>query len=272
MTGKLSGWTCLWIIVLMVSFCASTLAEPMVVGERVEFSPPNPRAGAQLNLIGYFRVENEPAIISLTFRVSGSGPAPSMMGPSLVLGRLEPGRHSARFAYTLPRDLPDRLCFDILWGTSPIIQGACLESGMHVVHAGSGLRASARSVPEVPGGLDLALMEARLNEYISSTGTGNRKPLDLKILNTGPAPAANVEWEVRLLRQEEIRTGSVGLVICRQTIPEIRAGESIEQRCRVDFGADGAYLLRAKVDPGNRIRENNESNNSKDEAVVIRRR
>ncbi len=256
-----------------LSLASLGFAQATIVGERVEFSPASPRVGEPVTVIVYFRVENGPVTPVLNYKVSPVGRGEMESGPSIVMGRLEPGSHSMRFNYNLPSEFPSRKCFDIRYGPQAIIEAACLEGRVAVMSGGTGRRVMAGAAPAPALGLDLQVAgdigvdPIRLN----SAYTGWAGVVKFRVLNTGPANADRIDWEARLWKREEMRAGSAGLVIGNGTISRIAGGGTANEQFRHIFESGTAYLIKIKLDPANRITETNESNNTKDLGFVTPR-
>jgi len=148
------------IVLLMVFMPFASLAETVIVGERVEFNVPGLSVIAGEPDIGikvYFRVEGASVNLSyVDYQTNPAGPPPPTVlgGSSPGSGTFPPGSHLVRFTYHLPRDasrmpyLPSRrVCFDFdahfqdaRFPTQRLIGDACLETFIRLTNGGTGRR------------------------------------------------------------------------------------------------------------------------------------
>lgn len=274
----------LYISVLMAIFIGSvvSISFAAILGERVEFSPANPRPGETVTLTVHFQVEGEP-LTALNMDYVTDPPSPPRPPAPLIVGRFDVGRHTYRLTYTLPTPVPPRICFtintDIDGDGRPqaIITGACLETTMRVASTGTGRRTVAVAGPQIPTnpeGPDLRILEVR--PVNRSTGVvipivshafaiirgdpvipvDTDAFIDIKIQNIGRITAENIRTHV------EYNIADRWVPFTEpETIRRLDPGHDVNRRIQrvIPRGATGIKVI---VDPYNQIREIDEGNNT----------
>ncbi len=280
-----------------VFLCVSappSLAGTTIVGERVEFSPQTVRAGEQVTATAVFRIEGDPVTLTLGVVVTTTPPTAAPPAPSVVLGRLEAGRHTFRFPYTVPSPPPARVCFEFRSGTQAILDAACLEGALTV--AGSGQpRTTTLSAPPRPAvstadAPDLAVISPSVANACRSVKIGSwsyplgrgksTTEIHFTAANYGGVAATNVAYRVTVQYDEITRRGEEEYsgqpvhpdithrtIVLPGTVERIESGQLIPVRARVDLH-DRAFVcglaiwsVIVEIDPdhatADRVRANN---------------
>ncbi len=98
----------------------------------------------------------------------------------------------------------------------------------------------------------------------------NLQGIRFTVMNTGPATAANVEWEARIFEREQLLRRESGWRLKSGTISSLAPGST---EVTFDFLkpdlAGRALLLKVIIDPKDKILESDEANNQKEIAIRI---
>lgn len=260
--------------VFLAALYSPSFAQPVIVGERVEFSPANPLPGSQVTVRVHFRVEGEAANYFISPVITTVPPSPPGPPPPVIaLGRLEPGRHSHQIIYTIPAPPPSKICFDF----GPV-NGACLESAMKVASDGTGQRiVVAQPAQPAPGGavekpdLIVRVYYGRIKKPVIPLPVINlllqwqKKYVDkITVQNIGRGTANNVSAHLECLVGDAwLPAGTTFNVRGRGRPGELLPGEEVAVSFSGPTGKipTGTTKIRFVVDPGNYNDETNEANN-----------
>jgi hypothetical protein len=141
-------------------FSDISYAQTVVIGERVEFLPSNPRPGETVRMAVHFRVEVPPETPMASVRTEMSFTTdPRLIDGRSVGGIYFQGSHTLSFAFIIPDPAPQRICFNVYAhfpGTgltsALLIHNACLNARFHLASLGTGQRVVIDSPPGSPPG------------------------------------------------------------------------------------------------------------------------
>lgn len=253
-------------IVILLAASAATrvaFAQASVTGERVEFDPPRSAAGGTMKVNVVFTVAHAPASVTPVFRIMG---VPAPPPPSIAAPPWPVGTHTAEAGvYRVPISPPERVCFNILTGTTLLIRNVCLR---RVADSRSGL--ALEKDPEHPGwGLTIHFSRPALPVAVPPS----ERP-DLRIL--APAPLLPGATQVTLSIENIGRSAANTVRIDREClidgswarsgrlepIPLLEAARSLVLHEELPDCPWRTTRFRFKADPGNEIAELNEDNNT----------
>jgi hypothetical protein len=244
---------CMFLFTLLYSI---SFADPVVIGERIEFSSTHPRLGETITLTVYFRVEGGCVDITINsfatlINPPGSPPSPTIVGDH-VSRRYSSGSYGERFNFIIPRSVPGKICFsmsitadNIARGDRPyfaFVDNACLEASpagkigtLRVASAGVGHRVTIRE-PDIgflccPGG----------KIHLNNAGT------------------LNLDFIVVVRFEYQTATDSVWRLVENKNVFGLQSGHSVPLSFR-NPPAD-AVNFRYTADPDNQICESREDNN-----------
>ena len=94
---------------------ASSYAQTVVVGERIDFSPSDPRPGQTVFMAIRFRVEGSGPRVPMDISVVEGTRTPDPAHPTLSGGTFAPSSrpYTLNIGYRIPDPVPPRLCFSI---------------------------------------------------------------------------------------------------------------------------------------------------------------
>jgi hypothetical protein len=159
-------------IVVLNSICALfvaySYAQPVVIGERIEFSPSNPRPGQTVFMGIRFRVEGSGPRVPMDISVVEGTGTPDPAHPILSGGTFAPSSspYTLNIGYRIPDRVPPRLCFNIYahfprtaLRSTLLFHNACLGARLYLTSSGTAQRVMfvegvpAGSPPGTPPGL-----------------------------------------------------------------------------------------------------------------------
>lgn len=209
--GRFSILAILSIFFLTVMFSVS-LAQPVVIGEGIRFSPTDPRPGRMVFMDVRFRVEGAESPIPIDLSIVDATRTPDPGHPSLSGHTFASSTRSYTItaSHTIPDPVPPRICFNVYAhfpGTglrsALLIHNTCLGARLHLGSSGTAQRVifvegvPAGSPPGTPPGLS-STVEIRgvdFNPLNISSGKNF-----IKIWPTIRLEGASMLLEVHLIR------------------------------------------------------------------------
>ncbi len=130
-------------------FVECSYAQPVIVGERIEFSPSNPRPGQILFMGIRFRVEGSGSRVPMDISVVEGTRTPDPAHPTLSGGSFAPSSspYTLNIGYRIPDPVPPRICFS-LYAHFPgtglrsalLFHNACLGTRLYLASSGTAQR------------------------------------------------------------------------------------------------------------------------------------
>jgi len=264
MDKKTSFWGIGLSLLLFFIVHSLAFADPVVVGNRIEFSSLHPRLGETITLTVRFTVEGGPVDICINSIAHVINPPGSPIGPMIVgdrfITRYSSGANSTNLRFVVPTNVPNKICLSIVvsYGDlrvppppQTIIDNACLEASpknkagtLNVAGNGTGYRVTIR-VPDlvIPG---TGPSTSGINLYVRNAGTERAEGIVVRF-------------------EYQLGTGSRWILIENRTIDHLNPSDQVTLSFRnpsiTGPRPPSGINFRHVVDPENLITESREDNN-----------
>ena len=258
---------------LFLLFAAGAYGQMEVIGERVDFSTLGPRGTLPMNL--RFRVEGVGSPVPVAFSAVEAGRSPDPARPTLAsrnyaVNPVTP--YTVRMDCSLPAPAPSEICFNVYAhfpGTplrsAILVNNACFGA---TVRNGTGQRIHLQ--PDLAVRIDSFSVD-RTRDL--QPGEGVTYPLNISftIRNLGTSPTESMgscwRFSFNLPRAEGAYRAGWNITAMGECTPLL--GGSSQVITKVLIIPSGANIIRVEVDPTNRYREINETNNADERGISL---